>query len=129
MSKPLTPKARSLALAVAAGKSIRAAARKLDIAERTAYRMSALPEFKELVGELQAQVVSRAVAKLATGTAKAAACLLELLGSTDERVKLRAARAVLERYPELHMYSDLSGRLVQLQKDKNEKVRKTRKGR
>jgi hypothetical protein len=128
MSKPLKPKARSLALAIAAGKSVRAAARKLGIPERTAYRITATPEFQELVADLQAQVVRQAVATLASGTHAAAATLLKLAKtSKDERVQVRASRSVLEFFAALDTYSNLKTRFEAMEKAADEKLRKSGK--
>lgn len=113
-ARPLNPKARQLALAMARGQTLRAWAKAAGIAERTARNWSAHPEFKPLVIELREEIVKRAVARLAGSTVKAVTALVKLLKSENEGTRLRAAQAILTNYSSLDMYSDIRGRLAAL---------------
>src|SRR5260370_9607029 len=90
-------KRERLAILLAAGRSVRAAARISGTPERTAYRWSvADEEFKALVAELRAGMVRRGVDLLSGSMALAAGRLRKLINSRDERVALAAARAGLD---------------------------------
>ena len=55
----------TLAVALAAGQTVRDAARTAGVAERTAHRRWADPEFRRRVDELRGQMVDRAIGRLA----------------------------------------------------------------
>jgi len=115
MAKPLSPKAQRMALALASGQTIAEWATATGTPLRTAQHWASRREFQDLVDEHQAQVVSTAVRKLAAGMTRAAERLLALVDSQDERIGLRAAIAVAERYEQLHMFADLMKRIEQLE--------------
>jgi hypothetical protein len=85
----------ALALAVARGRTPTAAAKALGIAERSARRWAADPEFRRLVLALHNQILARAAGRLATLSTKAVRTLGKLLDSQDEEVRYKAARAIL----------------------------------
>jgi hypothetical protein len=87
----------ALLLAMAAGQTVRDAARSAGIGERTATRRVADPDFRRQVGELRSEMVARALGKMADGMAEAAETLRALLAlDTRPTVRLGAARALLE---------------------------------
>jgi transposase-like protein len=85
-----------VALYLAAGLSVRRAARKAGVGERTVYRWLAEDAFRQRVAELRTRLFDRAVGRLSRTSGKAAVVLKGLLDSADERVRLAAARAVLD---------------------------------
>jgi len=85
-----------LALELAAGKTLRDAALAAGIAERTATRRWADPEFRRLVFRHRGEMVGRAVGELADGMTDAAKTLRELLTCESLAVRLGAARSLLE---------------------------------
>ena len=85
-----------LALELAAGKTLRDAALAAGIAERTATRRWADPEFRRLVSRHRGEMVGRAVGELADGMTDAAKTLRELLACESLAVRLGAARSLLE---------------------------------
>lgn len=85
-----------LALELAAGKTLRDAALAAGIAERTATRRWADPEFRRVVSRHRGEMVGRAVGELADGMTHAAKTLRELLACESLPVRLGAARSLLE---------------------------------
>jgi hypothetical protein len=85
----------SLALALARGQTLTEAACAAGVSERTAHRRWAEPAFRRRVSDLRGEVVALAASRLATAMARAADRLAELVESTDPRVALMAAKAVL----------------------------------
>ena len=81
-----------LALELAAGKTLRDAALAAGIAERTATRRWADPEFRRLVSRHRGEMVGRAVGELADGVTDAAKTLRELLACKSLAVRLGADR-------------------------------------
>jgi len=88
--------ALALALALASGQTVEAAADRAGIGERTAYLRLTDPKFRVRVSELRAEMVERALGKLAEGMAEAADTLRQLLGAERESVRLAAGRSILE---------------------------------
>jgi hypothetical protein len=105
----------ALALALAAGQTLRAAAEVAGISERTATRRRANPAFRQREAELRAGMVQRALGKLADGMAEAADRLRELLRADSESVCLGAARALLELGVKLRESVELEQRLAALE--------------
>jgi hypothetical protein len=106
----------ALALALAAGDSIAAAAAKAGMGERTAYRRLADPDFRRRVAELRAEMIGRALGKLADGMTEAADVLRQLLaGQTPPAVRLGAARSILELGVKLRESVELEQRVAALE--------------
>lgn len=105
-----------LAVAVAGGQSVRAAALELEIAERSAYRESCKPEFRQRVSEIRTELVTQALGSLAETTTAAASRLSRLVQSDDEAIALRACTVVLDRFSKLNDSIDIRERLEQLEK-------------
>jgi hypothetical protein len=101
----------ALALALAAGRTAREAAAACGLSERTAYRRLADPAFRRRADALRADLVDRALGRLADGMADAADTLRLLLGARSESVRLGAARALLEVGAKLRESVDLEQRL------------------
>jgi hypothetical protein len=100
-----------LAARVAAGQTVRAAARAVKTSERTAYRWAAEPAFKARVAELRAAMASASAGVLADGMAAAARALRQLLKAKDLTVRLRACRLVLELATKLRDAGELEERV------------------
>jgi hypothetical protein len=88
----------SLALLVAQGMSLRAAAKRLGWAHRTAQKYAQMDEFRGRVREVQESITARAVGRLVAGQVKAAARLAKLVddAAAPPNVQLAAARSVLQ---------------------------------
>jgi hypothetical protein len=81
----------ALLLALASGQTVRDAARSAGIGERTAGRRTADPDFRRRVAELRAELIGRALGKMADGMTAAADTLRTLLAAAADSVKLGAA--------------------------------------
>jgi hypothetical protein len=87
----------SLLLALAAGQTVRDAASTARFGERTATLRVAKPEFRREVIQLRADMVQRALGKLADAATEAVDTLRGLLAGESESVKLGAAWSILTR--------------------------------
>jgi transposase-like protein len=86
----------ALALALAAGQTLRDAAQAVGIGERTATRRWADADFRRRVADLRGAMVERAMGRMADAMTEAADTLRQLLHAEAESVRLGAARGILE---------------------------------
>ena len=105
----------ALLLALAAGQTVRDAARSAGIGERTATRRVADLDFRRRVAELRAEMVGRALGRMADGMTDAADTLRALLTAEGESVRLGAARSILELGNKLRESVELEQRLQALE--------------
>jgi hypothetical protein len=105
------------ALALASGTTTAAAAVQTGVSRRTLERRLAEPEFRRLVADLRGQLVARALGRLADTMTRAADALAGLLDTPDDRVRLRAARAVLSLGTRLRDSVDLTERVHELEQE------------
>ena len=107
----------ALALALAAGQTLRDAAAAAGVTEMTAYRRWREPAFRQRVSELRAEMIGRAVGKLADNMSESADVLRQLLAEdVKATVRLGAARANLELGVKLHEATELEERLAALER-------------
>jgi hypothetical protein len=111
----------ALAVALAAGQTLRDAAAASGIGERTATRRWADSNFRRRVAELRAEMTGRALGKLADGMAEAGDVLRALLKAESDSVKLGACRAMLEIGVKLRESVELETRLAALEARTNGK--------
>jgi hypothetical protein len=83
-------------LAIASGRTIRAAAKTAGISERTARRRAAEPGVQLSIAALRRQLVNRAVGRLNADMTAAARELKRLLRDPSAKVRLATARTILE---------------------------------
>jgi hypothetical protein len=102
-------------LALAAGGTIREACRKAKVSESTAYRRLEDPAFRKQVQNARAEVLSRAVGKLADTASAAVDTLKKLLKAKRENVRLAAARSILELGAKLRDAGELEERIRALE--------------
>lgn len=101
-----------LALELAAGQTIRAAAAKIGMGESVAYRRwEKDPEFRQRVSDLRGEMVARAAGVMADGMSEAATTLRELLTAESESTRLGACRALLELGVKIRETVELETRL------------------
>jgi hypothetical protein len=98
---------------LAAGQTLRNAAAAAGVGERTASRRWADPEFRRRLERLRADMLERALGKLADARAGAAETLRRLLNAHSESVRLAAARSILE-------LGAMLGEMVELDRDVTE---------
>jgi len=105
----------ALAVALAAGQTLCAAADACGISERTAARRWADGAFRRHVSELRGELVQRSLGRLADGMSEAADVLRKLLAAESESVRLGAARSLLELGVKLRESVELEQRLCALE--------------
>ena len=106
----------ALAVALAAGQTLRDAAAAAGIGERTATRRWADPDFRGRVALLRADMVGRALGRMADGMTEAADTLRKLLKAESEAVRLGSCRAMLELCVKLRESVELESRLAALER-------------
>jgi transposase-like protein len=94
--KPTDLKAR-LALLIAAGRSIRSAARELGIDKNTAYGWSKSPQLQARVQKIRSRTDDRTIGQLTRIAEKATSVLEILLDDPSPQIRLSAAKLVLDR--------------------------------
>jgi|SRR5450631_88895 hypothetical protein len=104
-----------LALALARGKTLAAAATEAGVCARTASRKLEDPTFRRRVADLQGEMVGRALGKMADGMASAASTLRKLLKAENESVRLGACRALLELGVKLRESVEQEQRLAEIE--------------
>lgn len=105
-----------LATQIAQGESVRSAAASIGMGESTAYRLAKTQEFKTRVNELRSEFVTEAVGRLSNACSDAVEVIIDLMkNSEDDRIKLRAATTVLERFEKLADHHELRERLEALE--------------
>lgn len=105
----------ALALELAAGATVRDAAKSAGVSERTAHRRWADPAFRRRVTSVRAEAVSRAVGRLAAGMGEAADALRGLVTSESEAVRLSACKAILQLGVELRASVEFDERIAALE--------------
>lgn len=105
----------ALAAQLAAGLTVPAAAAKVGVGERTVRRRLKDPAFRQQVNDLKAEIVSRGVSILGRSMSGAAAELAKLMTSKDERIRLHAAKSVIELTIKTRAAEDLERRIANLE--------------
>jgi erythromycin esterase-like protein len=105
-----------LILAIANGESVADAARAADVSLRSAQRYLSTPAAKARIAAIRDRMFAEAVNTLAATAGAAARAMAHLIDSADERVRLAAAKAVLELGPQLNEWSDVAQRLSALER-------------
>lgn len=115
----LTPKQEAVAVALAAGATVTAAARRCGVGERTVRTWQATdPAFGGRVRTLRAELTDRTVGLLAAGSAEAVVALRRLLRAKGDGAKQRAAEALLThalKARELAEVGEIAARLTALE--------------
>ncbi|MGO9465578.1 MAG: hypothetical protein ACLQVF_15650 [Isosphaeraceae bacterium] len=113
----------SLALAVAAGKTVAAWANENKIPLRTAYEWHRRPEFKRAVHRYRRRYVDRALGLLARNAAKSASVVVRLADKAEsEAVQLQAARAVLADLMSVSRFADVEERISELERHHGDRL-------
>jgi DNA-binding NarL/FixJ family response regulator len=104
-----------LAVALATGATVKAAARKAGVSERTVYRRLSRPRFRAVVRQLREQMTSEAIGTLTREMNTAAIMLKKLLKAGKDETRLRAARAIIELAIRAREHADLEQRVAELE--------------
>jgi hypothetical protein len=110
-----SPKEERLALLLASGKAIKAAAAEVGIGERTAHTWLGHLHFRTLISELRSRMLDAAVGKLVESTTKAVDTLVCLLSSKRENIRLRAALGIVETMIRIREHVDFEQRILSLE--------------
>jgi hypothetical protein len=111
-----SPKQERVALLIAAGRSIKAAAA-ADCGERTAHTWLEDPRFRMLVAGLRGRMLDEAVGTLAEAANEAVGALRKLLDDENSGVRLRAALGILDAAVRVRQHIELDARLLRLEQD------------
>ncbi len=109
-----------LAINIAAGMTVIEAAEAAGVSQRTAHRRLNDPAFRRRVTELQAEMTSCVLGRLVAGMVEAADTLYQLLkpdgAANAGRVRLGAARAILEVGIKLREFVEFEARLAEVER-------------
>ncbi len=111
----MTDNIEILAVALAAGRTVREASGRAAVSERTVYRRLKDSEFQKRVAELRSDMVGQAVGMLVEAGSAAVQTLKELLSSQSDSVRLGAARSILELGVKLRESTELAARVAELE--------------
>jgi hypothetical protein len=118
-------KQEAVALHLAAGKAVKAAAEECGVGERTVHTWLEDPEFIRRVQQLQAEIFSRTVARLTALGDKTCEKLEQLLTSGNDAVALGACKTVLENGLKMRQAVDLEARLLELERKQAESEKRS----
>ena len=108
-----------LAVAVAGGSTITAAAKTVCCSESHAYRICSEASFKSRVAAIRSDITAQAVGKLTQATTLAVNTLIELLGPASEpAIRLNASKAILATVAPMSEFGELRSRLDALESRK-----------
>jgi hypothetical protein len=110
-----SPKQERVALLIAAGRSIKAAAVEARCGERTVHEWLDDPKYHSLISRFPHKMIDRAIGLLARSTNKAVATLARLLDSENENVRLKAASSLLDHSIRMREHVELEGRIAALE--------------
>lgn len=110
-------KKEKLALALLEAPTVAEAARRVGIAERTAFVWLKDPEFQEVFSEVKRRFIALALSRLEGVTDEAIQTLREIMTTGQgESPRVQAARAILEMVLKLYEYEELEERIARLEK-------------
>jgi len=101
--------------AIAMGDTIKAASEKAGISYSTGRRRNQEPTIQEKVKEIRGQVMDQATARLSGAAGDAVDCLKSLIKSDDEKIKLQAAKHILELSVKFKQVLELEERLASME--------------
>jgi transposase len=98
--------------------SIRAAAKKLELQERTIYDRMKKPEFKKLYADARADVISHATARLQNFANQAVSCLALVMSKQEyaPQVRVNAADCLLRYCLKFSEKADITDKIEALEK-------------
>jgi hypothetical protein len=108
-------KREQVAAAIASGSSMRQAAAASGVTVRSIYNWLREPAFVARVEELRSSIVETAMGRMISNLTRAASELRRLLRDEDARVRLGAAKTVLEGAVRLREYAALEARMRALE--------------
>jgi len=119
-------KREQVALQLASGATVRATAARCGVSERTVHGWLKEADFAALVDELRAAMLARAMGVLMANTTRASRTLAKLLDHKNARVRLSAARTLLEQSTRLREVVTFDERLRALEEAEATRQRRRR---
>jgi hypothetical protein len=110
-----TAKQERLALLLAAGWGIKAAANEVKVGERTAHTWLGDAGYRAFVADLRGRMLEEAVGKLTDAAGSAVDVLRDLLAHPNGSVRLRAAMGVLDCLLKYREHAELDRRVSGLE--------------
>ena len=105
-----------LVIQVAAGSTVSKACEAVGCSNSNGYKITASKDFKAEVHRIRSEFVSAATGELASACSDAIGVIVDLSkNAEDERVKLRAATTVLDRFAKLSEHYELRERIEALE--------------
>jgi hypothetical protein len=105
-----SPKQERVALSIAAGRSIKAAA-EAECGERTAHAWLDDPRYRSLISEFRHRMLDEALGSLVEATNEAVSTLKHLLDDDHVNVRLRAALGIIAAVVRLREHVELERRI------------------
>ena len=106
----------ALLMVLACGATVEAAAKQVNLSDRTIYRRLKEPDFKRRLAEVRADMVQRTAGTLTAAATEAVRTLVGLMNASEPApVRLGAARAVLEIGIKVREVADLEQRVLDLE--------------
>jgi hypothetical protein len=106
-----------LALELAAGATLKDAAKAAGISESTVERRRADPAFRKRVAALQATMMAEALGRLTNACSAAAVVLTRvMLEEKDAAVRVRAANSILAQARDIREHTQLTDRVAELER-------------
>lgn len=97
---------------LAAGASLKDAAKAARVSERTARRRIADPDFQKQVTALRSQAITQAAARLSATCCEAVDTLRGLLAADQDNIRVRAALGILSQTVSVRTHVELAERLA-----------------
>ena len=127
--KKSASKREQVALHLASGATVRATAAKCGVSERTVHGWLKEPDFAGLVDDLRRQMLERGMAVLMANTTRASRTLAKLLEHKNARIRLSAAKALLEQSVRMRDAVQLAKDVQELQVAEAARAERERGGR
>jgi hypothetical protein len=117
MSSPrLTVASEKIAQELAAGATLKAAAKAAGVSESTARRYRSDPALRKRVAELQTTMMAEALGRLTNACSTAVVVLTRvMLEEKDPTVRVRAANSILVQARDVREHTQLADRLADLE--------------
>jgi hypothetical protein len=106
----------ALAVLLAGGEDVKAAAPKVGLSERQAHRYTRRPDFRARVDAIRGELVERAMGELVASLTAATATLKKLAESAEsEQVRLAASKSIIEGAARMRESVELERRVRELE--------------
>lgn len=123
-SRQISRRQQEFLCALLESATIKEAAARVGVNERTAYRWRQQPEFVDAYGAAKAVIYQDAITRLQSAAGAAVTTLCNSLADRSGAVRLRAALGILQLGAELGELADISARLAKLEDRTGDETRR-----